>query len=369
MGRWFSSQRRMYIVSGMDPDSLPQRASAFWIIEPGRGELRSVGLPVPGTGEAMVRTLHTGISRGSETLVYNGQVPASVRRQMRAPFQEGDLPEAVKYGYLSVGIVEFGPAELLGRTVFCLYPHQDRYVVPVQALVPVPDTVPARRAVLAGTVETAINALWEAGPRVGDRVAVIGGGMVGLSVAALLQRFPLQRLQLVDTDAGKRSMAEAMGLDFAAPAEADGNCDVVFHCSADGAGLATGLDLLGDEGELIELSWYGERTVQVPLGASFHARRLSIRASQVGAVAAARRVRRSTQDRLRLALELLADPVFDQLLTGSSSFEQLPDTMDRLASGALDALCHVIDYPPASDKVSADRIFAHDNAPASHPGE
>lgn len=330
----------------MDRSDTPGQATAFWTVAPGHGELRRSPLRAPADGEALVRALYSGVSRGSETLVYTGQVPASVRGQMRAPFQEGDLPGAVKYGYLSVGVVEVGPPGLAGRTVFCLYPHQDRYVVPVQALVPVPEGIPARRAVLAGTVETAVNALWEAGPRLGDRVAVIGAGMVGLSVAALLRRFPLQRLQLVDTDPAKESVATAMGSAFTTPARAAGDCDLVLHCSASSDGLATGLELLGEEGELIELSWYGDRTVQVPLGGAFHARRLDIRASQVGVVARARRARRSTRDRLRLSLDLLRDASFEALLTGSSDFADLPRTMDRLASGSLPGLCHVVDYPP-----------------------
>ncbi|WP_026535457.1 zinc-dependent alcohol dehydrogenase [Arthrobacter sp. H14] len=329
----------------MVADTLGEKACAFWTVGPGKGELRQEDLKPPGPGEALVRTLHTGISRGTEMLVYNGQVPASVRDQMRSPFQEGDLPGPVKYGYLSVGLVEQGPSELEGRTVFCLYPHQDRFVAPADALVPVPDGVPARRAVLAGTMETAVNAVWEAGPRLGDRVAVIGAGMVGLLVAALLKQFPLGRLQLADIDPAKGSTAAAFGVDFVAPGEAADNCDIVIHCSASGEGLATGLGLLGVEGELIEMSWYGERAVQIPLGAEFHSRRLSIRASQVGAVAPVRRARRSNRDRLLLALELLKDPVFDALLTGTSNFDELPAVMERLASGELNALCHVIDYP------------------------
>ncbi|WP_026819967.1 zinc-dependent alcohol dehydrogenase [Arthrobacter castelli] len=328
----------------MVANTSPGTARAFWTVGPGQGELRTVELPAPGAGEALVRTLHTGISRGTEMLVYQDHVPESVHELMRCPFQEGELPAPVKYGYLAVGVVEQGPDELLGRAVFCLHPHQDRFVAPVDALIPVEDGVPARRAVLTGMVETAVNAMWEAGPRMGDRVAVIGAGMVGLLVAALLKRFPLGRLELIDIDPGKAATAAAMGLGFAAPAEAAGDCDIVIHCSASQDGLATGLDLLGDDGELVEMSWYGDRRVQVPLGGAFHARRLSIRASQVGTVAAARRARRTNRDRLVLAMELLQDPVFDVLLTGSSSFEQLPDVMSRLATGELASLCHVIDY-------------------------
>lgn len=323
----------------------PGPARAFWTVRAGSGELRTEALPVPGPGEALVRTLHSGISRGTELLVYNGQVPAAVHAQMRAPYQDGQWPGPVKYGYLSVGIVEAGPAELTGRTVFCLYPHQDRYVVPADALIPVPDGVPAARAVLAGTMETAVNALWEAGPRLGDRVAVVGAGMVGVLTAALLRRFPLQRLQLIDIDRRKSKIAAAFNVDFASPEEARGDCDIVIHCSASQEGLANGLDLLGTEGELIEMSWYGTRQIQLSLGAAFHSRRLSIRASQVGAVAAARRSRRSSRDRLRLALDILHDPSFDALLTGRSAFADLPATMARLASGELAALCHLIDYP------------------------
>ena len=320
------------------------RARAYWTIAPGQGELREQELAEPGPGEALVRALHSGISRGTELLVHRGGVPAAVAARMRAPFQDGELPGPVKYGYLSVGLVEAGPAELIGRTVFCLYPHQDRYVVPVSALTIVPDGVPARRAVLAGTVETAVNAVWDAAPRLGDRIAVIGAGMVGCAVAALLRAFPLDRLELVDVDERRRPAATAIGVPLVRPEQARGDCDVVVHCSATGAGLGRGLELLGDEGELIELSWYGDRPVTVDLGADFHARRLHIRASQVGAVSAARRARRDYADRLALALDRLRDPAFDALVTSSGPFAELPRTMRRLATGELDALCHVVNY-------------------------
>src|SRR5262245_26006933 len=187
-------------------------AHAFWLNAPGEGEIRTAVVPEPGPGEVLVRTLYSGVSRGTETLVFRGGVPESQHAAMRAPFQEGDFPAPVKYGYLNVGVVEEGPADLAGRTVFCLYPHQTRYVVPAAAVTVVPDTVPAERAVLAGTVETAVNALWDAAPLVGDRIAVVGGGMVGCSVAALLARFPGVRVQLVDADPGRAKIAHTLGV-------------------------------------------------------------------------------------------------------------------------------------------------------------
>ncbi|MEU9113221.1 zinc-binding alcohol dehydrogenase [Streptomyces sp. NPDC048483] len=323
-------------------------ARAFWVDSPGRGEIREVALPRPGEDEVLVRAVCSGVSRGTECLVFRGGVPESQYGVMRAPFQDGAFPGPVKYGYLSVGVVEEGPAALLGRTVFCLYPHQSHYVVPASAVVPVPDAVPAARAVLAGTVETAVNALWDAAPLVGDRIAVVGAGMVGCSVAAVLARYPAVRVQLVDADPVRARTAEALGVAFALPEDALGDCDLVVHASATGAGLARSLELLAPEGTVIELSWYGDRPVSVPLGEAFHSRRLVVRSSQVGAVSPARRARRTFADRLALALDLLADPAFDALITGESAFEDLPQVLPRLTTGELPALCHRIRYGDAA---------------------
>ena len=325
---------------------MERTARAFWLRSPGHGEIRDVTVPEPADGEVLVRALCSGVSRGTETLVFRGGVPESQHEVMRAPFQEGDFPAPVKYGYLSVGRVEEGPAELVGRTVFCLYPHQTHYVVPVSAVTVVPDSVPASRAVLAGTVETAVNALWDAAPLIGDRIAVVGGGMVGCSVAALLGRFPGVRVQLVDADPSRRDVARALGIDFALPADALGDCDLVVHASATEAGLARSLELLRTEGTVLELSWYGDRRVSLPLGEAFHSRRLVVRGSQVGTVSPARRDSRTYADRLALALELLAEPAFDALVTSESAFEELPAVMAELAAGEIPGLCHRVRYAP-----------------------
>ncbi|MET8320882.1 zinc-binding alcohol dehydrogenase [Micromonospora sp. NPDC005189] len=321
-----------------------REAYACWVREPGVAEIRPVSLPAPGPDEVLVRACYSGVSRGTETLVFAGRVPPDQYAAMRAPFQEGDFPGPVKYGYLSVGVVEQGPPELLGRTVFCLHPHQSAYVVPATAVVPVPDGVPPARAVLAGTVETAVNALWDAAPLVGDRVSVVGAGMVGCCVAALLARFPGVDVELIDTDTRRAGVAGALGVRFAQPADATGDRDLVVHASATGAGLQRSVDLLAPEGTVIELSWYGDRPVQVSLGGAFHSRRLTVRSSQVGMVAPARRGRRSYTDRLALALDLLDDPAFDALITGASRFVELPDVLARLSTGDLPALCHLITY-------------------------
>ena len=328
---------------------MSRTARSYWLREPGSGEIRSADLPDPGDGEVLVRSLVSGVSRGTESLVFRGGVPESQYAEMRAPFQEGDFPGPVKYGYLNVGVVEDGPDALVGRTVFCLHPHQTAYVVPAGAVTVVPGDVPARRAVLAGTLETAVNALWDARPLVGDRAAVVGAGMVGLCAARLLAGIPGVEVTVVDTDASRAEVVEVLGARFALPGEAPTELDVVVHASGTAAGLQTSLDLLAADGTVTDLSWYGDAPVELRLGGRFHSARLGVRASQVGEIAVARRGRRTHADRTALALRLLADPAFDALLTGESPFEELPEVMAKLVSGSTPALCHTITYPAGAE--------------------
>jgi 2-desacetyl-2-hydroxyethyl bacteriochlorophyllide A dehydrogenase len=319
-------------------------ATAFWIEEPGVGVLRSERLRPPADGEVLVRTLHTGISRGTEASVFTGRVPESERERMRAPFQAGDFPGPVKYGYLNVGVVEEGPDALRGRTVFSLFPHQSAFVVPASAVVPVPEGVPARRAVLAGAVETAVNILWDASPLIGDRIGIVGAGMIGSALARLARGVLGADVTLIDVDPARADVAERLGVGFAEPAAAPRDLDIVVNTSGSGAGLQLALGIVATEGDVIEASWYGDRPVTLSLGADFHSRRLSIRSSQVGAVAPRRRGTRSPGDRLAFALSLLRDPAFDVLLTGRSPWRQLPEVLSRLASGPSDELCHTIHW-------------------------
>jgi 2-desacetyl-2-hydroxyethyl bacteriochlorophyllide A dehydrogenase len=319
-------------------------ARAFWLAAPGRGEIRTAPLPAAGPDDVLVRAQASAISRGTESLVFTGRVPPSEYQQMRCPFQEGDFPGPVKYGYASVGTVEAGPAALRGRRVFCLYPHQDLYVVPASAVVPVPDDVPDERATLAANMETAVNAMWDAGPRLGDRIAIIGAGVVGCFIASLAAKLPGTRVELIDIDPRRATVAAALGCRFVTPDAASGDCDIVFHSSASEAGLATALRLSGFEAKLIELSWYGNKPVAVPLGEAFHQRRLQLISSQVGAVAHARRARRTHRERLALALALLADPVYDQLITGHCTLDTLPQRMAQLAAAPDGALAEIVHY-------------------------
>lgn len=324
-------------------------ARQLQVLSPGVAEIVQVGLPAGQAGDVLVRARYSGISRGTEALVFNGQVPPSQYTAMRAPFQQGDYPGPVTCGYSSVGVVEEtgagAPAALAGQTVFCLHPHQDLYRVPASAVTLVPDGVPAARAVLAANMETAVNITWDARPGPGDRIVVIGAGVVGLLAAWLCRQSPAAAVTIVDVNPAREAAASALGLAFAGEPPPGADADIVIHASGQPDGLRAALESAGVEGTIVEASWYGARAVSLPLGEAFHARRLTIRSSQVGRIPPARAPRWSHARRLRLALELLRDDALDALLTGESRFAELPAVLARLSRGPGAALCHRISYP------------------------
>lgn len=322
-------------------------AEAFWVTGPGVGTVRPVTLPpAPPDGQVRVRTLFSGISRGTEALVFQGRVPADVAGQMRCPFQEGDFPAPVKYGYMAVGTAIDGPADRVGQTVFALHPHQTLFDVPAGAARPVPAGVPARRAVLAANMETALNVLWDSGAMAGDRIAVVGLGVVGLLVTYLAARLPATQVTAIDIDGGKRDLATAFGATFLPPgALSTDSQDRVVHASAHPDGLAEALRIAGPEAVVAEASWYGDKPVPAPLGAGFHPKRLTLKSSQVGNLPTGQRPRWDYARRLDTALGLLTDDRLDALLTGEDAFADLPTAMQRLASGPGGILTHVIAYP------------------------
>jgi len=319
-------------------------ARAFWVTAPGKGEIRGEVLPEPEPGDVTVDTLYSGISRGTEALVFDGRVPAGEYARMRAPFQAGDFPTPVKYGYSNVGTVAAGPAALVGRKVFCLYPHQTRYVVSADAVHVLPEGLPPGRAVLAANLQTAVNGLWDAAPGIGDRICVIGAGTVGCLVAWLAAHICGCRVELVDVDPAKASVAARLGVAFRLPADAQADADLVVHASGNPDGLATALEIAGFEAAIVELSWYGDRPAELMLGERFHSRRLTLKSSQVGAIAPAQRGRWSARRQMDLVFELLDDPTLDALITGEDRFDELPSVMARLSTEPDGALCRRIVY-------------------------
>jgi NADPH:quinone reductase-like Zn-dependent oxidoreductase len=319
-------------------------ARALWLREREQPELRDEPLGSPRADEVLVEARFGAISRGTERLVYLGRVPPSEHARMRAPFQVGELPFPVKYGYVNVGRVLAGQDSLIGRDVFCLWPHQDVYVAPADAVTPLPEGVSAERAVLAANMETALNGVWDAELCAGDRVAVVGAGVVGCLVAYLCAQHPGCEVTLVDVDPERERIAHTLGVDFADSARCPGDCDVVFHASGHPAGLPTALAAAGHEARVVELSWYGDQPVSAPLGEGFHIKRLTLRSSQVGSLPPRQRPRWTYRRRLALALSLLRDPALDTLFTSEGRFEDLPAALPELFAPSYRGLCHRIRY-------------------------
>jgi threonine dehydrogenase-like Zn-dependent dehydrogenase len=320
-------------------------ARALFHVAPMRSELRAVPLPAPGPGEALVRTEFSAISRGTERLVARGAVPVEEHARMRCPMQEGDFPFPVKYGYAAVGVVEAGPAAWLGRRVFALHPHQDRFVAPLDRLHPVPDTVPAARATLAANLETALNAVWDSGVSVADRVVVVGGGLVGLLIAALCAGMPGTRVTVVDVDPTRAAAASMLGATFVTPEAVPTGADVVFHTSATAAGLATAIAAAGPDAKVVELSWYGAGEIAVALGGAFHAGRIALVSSQVGRVSPGHAARGWTfASRLAAALDLAADARIDRLIGEIVPFADLPAAMPRVLAAQAPGIVTLVGY-------------------------
>jgi NADPH:quinone reductase-like Zn-dependent oxidoreductase len=318
---------------------------ALWYVGAGRAELRPENVAAPAADEVRLRALFGAVSRGTERLVLNGAVPPSQFERMRCPHMAGTFPYPAKYGYATVARVEAGPPTLRGRIVFALHPHQSVFTVAADAVVPVPQHVPPTRAVLAANMETALNALWDGAPGPADRIAVVGGGVVGLLVARLCARLPGTQVTVVDIAASRAEAARALGAAFASPAAAPQDCDLVFHASGTAAGLATALKIAGEEATIVELSWYGAGEVAAPFGEAFHSRRLRLVSSQVGQVAPTHRPRWSRARRLAAALDLLADPGLDGLLAPAVPFEDLPARLTEILGSQTDARCPLIRYP------------------------
>lgn len=337
---------RGWFVAG----ELSKNAQALWYVGPGKAEIRAETVAPPGDGEVRVRAVASALSRGTERLVFSGCVPESEYQRMRAPFMGGSFPYPVKYGYAMVGRVEQGPAALQGKLVFALHPHQTVFNIPAGRageIVPVPEGVPAERAVLAANMETALNATWDGAADRASRIAVVGAGVLGFLVARLCSKLPGVTVTVVDVEPSRAGVAQKLGLPFAAPADAPTDCDLVVHTSAQEAGLATALRLAGFEATVLELSWYGANDIKVPLGGAFHSRRLKLVSSQVGHVAPSHRAAWTHRRRLEAALELLDDPALDALLAPPVAFADLPARLPDILNPASGVLCQLIRYPAA----------------------
>jgi len=334
----------MVTMPDIHTPEMPLAARALWYVAPQIAEIRNESLDPLRSDQVQVRTLFGALSRGTESLVWAGRVPAAEYQRMRAPFMGGNFPFPVKYGYASVGRVEKGPSELLGKFVFSLSPHQTVLTLASACVTILPQDVPPARAVLAANMETALNAVWDAAPGPADRIAIVGGGVVGMLVAFLCGQLPGADVTLVDINPERQRVANSLGIKFATPTDAPTECDLVVHCSGAPQGLVTALSLAGEEATVLEMSWYGDQPVTANLGGAFHSRQLRLQSSQVGHISLSRRARWNYSRRLTAALALLNDSRLDVLLAPAVMFNDLPEQLPNILGPGNSILCQLIQY-------------------------
>jgi len=320
------------------------QSDALWYAGKGQVEIRPGDLPLMGPNSARIAARFSGVSRGTERLVFHGRVPVSEHQRMRCPHQEGGFPFPVKYGYALVGLIEEGPATRIGEQVFVLHPHQRAAHVALADVHTLPQGLPPRRAALAANMETALNVAWDSGAAPGDHILIIGGGVLGLLIAGLLARLPGTVVTVTDINPERAAVAELLGAGFAPPENAPQDQDIAIHTSGTSEGLSLALASAGTEARVVEASWYGDKEVSVALGEAFHSRRLSLVSSQVGAVPPARRPRWSTARRMAKALEILRDDRFDALITGEVAFADAPAALPKVFADGSPGLMTVLRY-------------------------
>lgn len=318
-------------------------ARSFWLTEKGRGVLRRETLPAPAPGWCVVQTLFSAVSPGTERLVALGKVPAALREEMACPYMGGGFPFPVKYGYSLVGEVIDGPPKLRGRRVHILHPHQDVCVVRVEDARPLPDSLPPARATLASNMETAVTAAWDSGVVLGERVLVVGFGIVGALVAHVLGRGPAVEVEVVDRRPDRRRLAEAMGF-RASGAPGPDAYDLAFDTSGSPSGLQAAIDAVGVEGRVVAVSWYGTEPARLALGGTFHSRRKRILSSQVSRIPGALQPRFDRARRTALVFRLLESPELDRLMGPRVPFAELPKAYETLVGRTPEGLSPLIVY-------------------------
>ncbi len=338
---------------------------ALYFTAPRQITLRPEPCPAPGPGEVRVRTRLSAISPGTEMLIYRGQMPSGMAADETLAALRGDLTYPLKYGYAAVGeVVDLGPgvaSDWFGRLVFAFQPHQRCFVASVTALHPLPDDVPPERAVLLPNMETAVNLLMDGAPLIGERVVVLGQGVVGLLTTALLARFPLAALVTFD----RYPLRRQMGLDLGATLSLDplasdaveaarahlgaqgfyDGADLTYEVSGNPQALDLALQLTGFAGRVILGSWYGTKRAALDLGGRFHRSRIRLISSQVSTLAPEHTARWDKARRLDVAWQMLRDLPPIAWITHRIPFDQAEQAYRLVDEHPEEALQVVLTYP------------------------
>jgi 2-desacetyl-2-hydroxyethyl bacteriochlorophyllide A dehydrogenase len=329
-------------------------AAAVWFPRARSVELRTEELSEPGPDEVRVRAALSAISHGTEMLVYRGEVDADLALDL--PTLVGGYGFPLKYGYASVGhAIAVGPdvrGVREGDLVFALHPHQDEYVVPQSLVRPLPRGIAPEQGVFLANIETAINVVLDAKPRLGEVVAVFGQGVVGLLVTQLLRRSGT-RVVAVEPSPLRRSFAERCGAEAAiAPGDralvreftSGRGADIAIEASGSPSALQEAIDCVAPEGTVVVCSWYGDKPVPLVLGGNFHRGRVRVISSQVGRIDPSLAPRWDRERRMELATELLGDLVLADLITHRIPFARAAEAYALLDGRAAETVQVVLDY-------------------------
>ena len=318
-------------------DSITTRA--LWHETTEHSTIRSVQIPMD-SSKVLVDARYSLISIGTELLVARGNVPPQLQVDMDVPYMEGDLMLPVKYGYSLVGV-----DTSTNTAVHLMHPHQDKCHVDRLSLFEIPDDVPLKRAALASNLETVLNATWDAAVSPGERVLIVGFGLIGSLIARVVADIPGVELIVAEVNPARARLASEMGFEtIEIPLPASAPFDLAFNTSASGKGLQTALDMVGLEGRVIELSWYGNQQVSMSLGGEFHALRKRILSSQVSRIPAHMASRWNFKRRKEAVFRLLQNPAFDQHITHEITLDEAPLLFEQWRKQVPDGLGYVIRY-------------------------
>lgn len=340
-------------------------ARQLWFVEPRAVQIREQALPDLQSGQLRLKTLFSAISAGTEMLVYRGQLPAGMALDdSLSAFDNQSVDYPLQYGYACVceveGVGDAVDSNWQGKTVFAFLPHASHHICSLDAVIPVPDGVDPRQALFLANMETAVNLAQDGKPRLGERVVVLGQGVVGLLLSSVLARFPLTSLCAVDTLASRRELATQAGVSsvFDAGNDADiatlheqlnrhsatGGADLVYELSGSPEALNLAVELCGYSGRIVVGSWYGSKRAEINLGERFHRHRMSIVSSQVSTIAPELSGRWDKARRFAMAWDMIGKTDPAKLISHSLPFAEAGEAYRLLDESPQDALQVIFEY-------------------------
>ncbi len=345
----------------MSSTSVQERpAVSIWFTSTRTVELRASSAPAPGRGEVRIEALFSGISHGSEMMVYRGEVPAGLAADSTLPTLQGSFSFPVKYGYASVGrVVDAGGGvnELAeGDLVFAFNPHETCYTVPATVVIRLPQELDPRIGVFAANVETAVNSLLDAAPRLGERVVVIGQGVVGLLITQLARRAGASLVITSDLYEKRRQLSRSAGADLVVDPAAESlaehvsaltggvGADVVIEASGQPSALDDAVAAAAHEGRVVVVSWYGTKRVELALGSGFHRKRLTLKSSQVSNLDPSLTPRWNVLRRRELAVRYLGELCLDDLISHVLPFDRAAEAYRLIDQRPAEVIQVVLDY-------------------------